>query len=620
MSNRVKGQLGRRILIRSVSLLLVVLVGVVFLELRLSTQRVVAESHSDLVRRINTIEPYIVQALWSVDTESVRIAVQSIGASPGVAHATLRAQFRINDIHERFVREGAETLNCSESIIRDYASVKYQGLEVGSGVLNICFSEELVKAQTVPNIVEGSLIKYFMIAAVTALILFLIISRSVIRPLDQIIAHVQEDALLTRTPLERDFWDRNDEIDQLYHELVEKEVAVERTHENDKLRMLGILAGGVAHDFNNVLAIIAGNAELMRIGPADDPEAFDARRRTLLNAVQTGSAMTRRLQLLSDKGSKNLVVTGLSEIWTNVRSFVGLLIERPAGALQVSFELDTDGQILVDPGGLEAALLNLVLNARDAITNGNGGKIRIVARDQTNDNKNEVIIRVEDNGQGIAPEHLARVTDPFFTTKAAGSGSGLGLAMVSEFVQRCGGRIEIESEPGQGTAVSLFFPTVATSMTTVETASLAPVGLANYDSSRPKLRILVIDDNRDLAESVSDQLKSIGYQSGFATDALRLMNDAESVAKYDVIVSDVLLGPTSGLELYRHFKSSLGERCPLVVFISGAVPDSFAYHIQSDLEKQILFKPFHLQSLDRQILETWESHQESRDIRVTNAN
>ncbi len=589
--------LGRRLLVRSIAALLIILAGSVVADLWFAEGRKIRESRDDLVRRIDSIEPLIVQALWRIDPESIRVALHSIGASPGVARASLRAQFRINDINERFIVDGFEQAECSDRIMRDYSGRIFRGMEIGSGTLNICFSNRLIAPNYVSLSLGDGLFKNFTVAAVMALVLFLLITRSTIRPVNQIIARVHEAKLRSRGAPKRDGWDRGDEIDELFSQLVEKERAVDRLHRNDKLRILGVLASGVAHDFNNVLAVILGHAELLSVDKDKDPDMFEQRVRTLICAAGTGAAMTRRLQLLSRKAPEQFKTTCLQDVLRNVESFVTLLVNTPNNAVRIAFALNTDCKILVDPGGLEAALLNLVLNARDAVAECDDAYIEVSASDLCVNGQKEVQIRVWDNGEGMSPKVLERVTEPFFTTKQDRGGSGLGLAMVSGFVKRSGGRIEIRSETGSGTSVILAYPAIASPISD-DLPDREPLPA---EIERSAHKVLVIDDERHLAESISMLLNRLGYSSDYAIDALQVMNDAATLSRYDLVVSDILMGAITGPELREHINSVLGDAAPPMLFISGAVPDSFSKPVQEEIKDKVIYKPFDIQTLDLRI-------------------
>ena len=137
--------LGKRLFLRTVIVVVLILASMLALEFSISSSRNVAAARNDLIRRIDSIEPNIIQALWRIDAETIRTAVRSIAANPGVTFVSLRAQFRINDVNERYVRPGSNDTTCDDRIIRDYSDKLYQGLRIASGVLNVCFNPDLVK-------------------------------------------------------------------------------------------------------------------------------------------------------------------------------------------------------------------------------------------------------------------------------------------------------------------------------------------------------------------------------------------------------------------------------------------------------------------------------------------
>ncbi len=590
-----KAELGARIFRRSVLVLLGVLFFVVALEVWLFSSKEVEVSREDLIRRLDGLEPNIIQALWRVDPEPIKVALNSLSANPGVARVTMRAQFRINDIDESYVRQGIGDIACSEEIVRNYSHASYNGLEIGSGVLTVCFSEDLINAKNWLEPILGGVIKNVVIASVVALFIFLLINRSIIAPVHQIITRLQQGDLLSDEALKRDTWDRNDEIDALYEQLIEKEVIAQRAHENEKLRILGIMASGIAHDFNNLLGVIMANAELMR-EQCDDPQGFESSIGTLMRAVNAGSAMTARLTHLHEKKDEALILVGIPEIWDSLQSFIPLLVPK---RITVEYRLESNSKILVETGGLESALLNLVLNARDALTNVEAGRIILHASNLADESSDIVRLCVEDNGIGIHPEHLDQAASPFFTTKTNTGGSGLGLTMAKEFAERSGGSIEITSRPRIGTKVCLCLPAIDNSAPNAEEA--APCDIDSTSSAHSGIAVLIIEDEENLAYALAKHLKFRGYRCEVMNHPRALIKQPQYAKQFDILVCDISLGPIQGPELYEMIQAALLEQSPPVLFISGAASKSQRRSLPERHRNNLLIKPFEVRLLDQRI-------------------
>lgn len=332
-----------------------------------------------------------------------------------------------------------------------------------------------------------------------------------------------------------------------------------------RLESVGRLAGGLAHDFNNALAVIAANLDLAAPHIGDD-RARDFIR-TALDAVELSAGLNRRLLAFTRRGAPNAQTIWLDE---RVRD-VARLVERTLGPdLMIETELAADlWPTRLDPSELDSALLNLAINARDAMRG--GGKLTFAARnvsllgrsgagaDASLDAGNlplackaapgdYVRLSVRDTGKGMTPEVRARATEPFFTTKDRAKGSGLGLSSVNAFAEASGGTLEIESEPGHGTTVSLLLPRAGT-----------PVDL-RFDKSVPEAEIpfgdgevvLLVDDNENLLEATSALLEGLGYAVVVAGNGVEALGRLESGEPVDLVLSDVVMpGGVSGYDVAR---------------------------------------------------------------------
>ena len=388
------------------------------------------------------------------------------------------------------------------------------------------------------------------------------------------------------------------------HNMTELRLAqqtLEQTREalfrSQKMEAVGQLTGGLAHDFNNILAVIIGNVELLRAYLPKDKyaaEVIDA----VLRAALHGRDLTSQLLAFS---RRRLLNPQSVDVNTLVSNSVRLLVPTLGGTVRVAVEIDTAGATaFVDPAALEAAVMNVALNARDAMPTGGLLTIRVA----TVDLAAPVVVDAEvppgryvrvdlvDNGVGMAPDVVARVFEPFFTTKTGGTGTGLGLSMVYGFAKQSGGCVTIVSAPERGTTVTMFLPTAGN-----ETASSAPA----IDPRRPRAvarTILVVEDEADVRTIVRRQLERLGHRvvaAGSAADALRLLESEEP----DLLLADVVLAADmDGIELAAAARAARPQ-LP-VIFMSGYTGASKARRIR-DAGAPLLPKPFTAEQLDQAI-------------------
>ncbi|WP_336487240.1 response regulator [Methylobacterium nigriterrae] len=316
-----------------------------------------------------------------------------------------------------------------------------------------------------------------------------------------------------------------------------------RLRQSDKMQALGTLAGGIAHDFNNLLTAILGSLELVGPKVQDQPRV----RRLIENATgaaQRGASLTKRLLSFSrshDLQARATDVNGLID-------GMGDLFQRSLGGLvTVTTALAPDlPPVQVDSDQLELAILNLCINARDASSE--GGTITIttapewVSDDPELEPGEYVRITVADSGTGIPPEILQRVCEPFFTTKAVGQGTGLGLAMVFGLAQQSKGRLRIESVVGRGTRVELVLPRTEAAVD-AEQPAIAEAPVATRSAS-----ILVVDDDAEVRHVTASFLNDFGYRETEAADGAAALELLERGA-FDLVVADLAMPGMSGAEL-----------------------------------------------------------------------
>jgi PAS domain S-box-containing protein len=370
--------------------------------------------------------------------------------------------------------------------------------------------------------------------------------------------------------------------------------AEERLTQSQRLESIGQLTGGVAHDFNNLLQVIRGNLELLI--PVVDHHA-DARRR-LDNAIHGADRAAQLTSHLLAFARRQPLAPQVVDLSRQVRTTAELLKRTIGEGVDLAIEIGSDlWPTLVDPAQVESAILNLALNARDAMSA--GGRLVIRVENAALDDRaaadleiapgDFVCISVCDTGEGMAPEVLTHVFEPFFTTKSDGKGSGLGLSMVYGFVRQSKGAVRIVSEPGRGTTVGIFLPRAYAAVPVQETLPPAP---------RPagQRTILVVEDDRDVRSAAVGMLEDLGYRCREAHDALSALEAFGDGAEIDLVFSDVVMpGPleTAG------FVAALRGRSPdtPVLFTSGYAQDAIVHDGRLDAGVNLLSKPYSREAL-----------------------
>ncbi len=341
----------------------------------------------------------------------------------------------------------------------------------------------------------------------------------------------------------------------------ERELA-EQLQQSQKLEAMGRLATGVAHEFNNILQVILGYAEMLAGGAAVRPaEAFEHLRK----ASTHGAALARQLLLFGRQQPLQRVPLDVDELIADTRRLLQpLLGER----IRLELRLGSAGAVLADRVQLQQVLINLATNARDAMPG--GGRLTIATESATLDEERArrlvglvpgswVVIRAEDTGNGIPAEILDRIFEPFFTTKGSGRGTGLGLATAHGIVAQHGGAIEVESVPGRGTRFSLYLPPCPQ-------AAASVVEPPSWRPASDEASVLLVEDDDGVREALAAGLQLLGYRVLVADGvvAARSLVIPEEAA---VLVTDVRLGDGSGLEVAAEMRA----RCPElpVCFLTG---------------------------------------------------
>lgn len=386
-----------------------------------------------------------------------------------------------------------------------------------------------------------------------------------------------------------------------HEDITDRELAGERLRQAQKMEAVGRLTGGVAHDFNNMLTVITGTIEILGQGVADRP-ALAAITRLIDSAATRGANLTRQLLAFSRK--QPLVPR---DVDVNILTVETTSLLRPTLGEQIEIELKLQPDAwhaLVDPSQLSTALLNLAINARDAMPQ--GGKLIFETGNIVLDEANTVddadvrpgdylAITISDTGTGIPAEIREQIFEPFFTTKGVGKGTGLGLSMVYGFVKQSRGHIEIDSEIGHGTAIKVYLPRID------EREASQPIdGL--LDSKGGRETILVVEDDDLVRESVLKQLQELGYTTVAAHDAAGALTLLEEGTTFDLMLTDVILpGGVNGRQLADEVMKFRPNA--KVVFTSGYAENAIFQYDRLDPDVILLAKPYRMTDLAGKVRE-----------------
>ncbi|GBQ62550.1 two-component hybrid sensor and regulator [Ameyamaea chiangmaiensis NBRC 103196] len=370
--------------------------------------------------------------------------------------------------------------------------------------------------------------------------------------------------------------------------------------ESQKMQAIGQLTGGIAHDFNNLLTVILGNLALVQSRLDDQPRLQEKLGRATW-AAQRGATLTQQLLAFARKQPLSPLPIDLSHDLPNL---VPLLSRTLGEHIDVRY-VERAGLWLAmaDAAQLENAVLNLALNARDAMPNGGHLTIEtanVVLDDDYATRHAEVapgdyaMVAVSDTGHGMSPEVQARVFEPFFTTKPEGKGTGLGLAMVFGFVKQSGGHVKIYSEVGEGTTVRLYLPRATAAVQVA--APVAPVELPRIAAT-----ILVVEDEADVRQITVEILRDFGYRVLEAADGAEGMRIlGTQVGAIDLLLTDVVLpGDIRGRDLAERL-SAMRPEVP-ILFMSGYTENSIVHHGRLDDGVNLIGKPFTREQLARRI-------------------
>ena len=369
-------------------------------------------------------------------------------------------------------------------------------------------------------------------------------------------------------------------------ELRDTEMALRQAQ---KMEAVGQLTGGIAHDFNNILTIVMGNLEVLgtRIEGTDNAGLVE----DALTGARRGAELTRKLLGFSRTETGGVVITDINR---RVDHLTELLSQTLTKSINIRLNLSpTLAPVRLDPGDLDDALLNLMLNARDAMNGQGTMTISTVNQDH------EVVLSIADEGVGMTAEMRERIFDPFHSTKDESEGTGLGLSMVYGFVQRAGGRIHVESEPGRGARFDLVFPRATDATEAISISAGVP------EVSTSKKRIVVVEDEPMVAEVSSLILEKLGYVTTVFASGKEALDYIESGNDADLLFTDAILGgEMNGFELAE----LVAEARPGLKMLLTSGFNTSDMHTESALARRLtrhqLTKPYDQAALARAVSDT----------------
>ena len=384
-------------------------------------------------------------------------------------------------------------------------------------------------------------------------------------------------------------------------DVTERRSLEQQVHQAQKMEAVGRLAGGIAHDFNNLLTSILGYCQLLLLDVnPEDPHHTD-----LLEIERAGRSAARLTQQLLAFSRKQIVEPTLIDL-NEVIGHVGGMLQRLIGEdVQIALNLRGDLHVVkADKGQMEQVVLNLAINARDAMPK--GGKLTIETENVELDDHyalthlsatpgSYVALTVSDTGTGMTPEVQMRLFEPFFTTKDAGKGTGLGLATVHGIVLNAGGRVSVYSELGQGSSFTVYLPRADDGPRALD--SVAPVAEANGAGET----VLVVEDASELRDLIKRMLELQGYTVLLAAGAAEALDLFERNAGVDVVLTDVVMPACSGPELAARLMDK--DQHLKVVYMSGYTEDAISHHGVLDPGVAFLHKPFTAEGLGRKLRE-----------------
>jgi signal transduction histidine kinase/CheY-like chemotaxis protein len=393
----------------------------------------------------------------------------------------------------------------------------------------------------------------------------------------------------------------------LQNSIAERDAAEQQVRQMQKMESIGQLAGGIAHDFNNMLAVITSGISLARRRMAPSEKEADGFLASALEGAHKAATLVRRLLAFSrqqplapEAVDANKFVAGMSE-----------LIARSLGEA-VRMETVLGGGLwvtLADPAQLETSILNLCVNARDAMPE--GGRLTLETANCHLDDRYSrlhpgvppgqyVLIAVSDTGTGMSPDVAAKAFDPFFTTKEIGKGTGLGLSQVFGFVRQSGGHVKIYSEPGQGTTVKIYLPRFYG-----EATDRQALGQPRADDPKGTETILLVEDDANVLALTATGLRDLGYSVLEARHANEALAQLRNGSRIDLLLTDIIMPDVSGRKLAEQ-AVALSPSLK-VMFMTGFTKNAVVHNGVLDAGVHFLAKPFTLEELSRKVREALET-------------
>jgi signal transduction histidine kinase len=435
--------------------------------------------------------------------------------------------------------------------------------------------------------------------------------RVILRALSEASAHLRRDAAEQalrdlNESLEQRVAERTRELAEtnaaLQHQIAERERIEDALRQAQRLEAVGQLTSGVAHDFNNLLTVIAGNIEFLERAVSDDRSK--RRLDMMRGAAERGARLTAQLLAFSRRQKLAPVPVQLNQTVASMRD---LLQSSMGGSVRIEMTLQPDlWPALVDATQIELIILNLAINARDAMAVGGCLTIETANVPLTAEPRRPeepppgdyAMVAVSDTGTGIAPEVLARVFEPFFTTKEVGKGSGLGLAQVYGFAKQSGGGVRIETTPGEGTSVRVYLPRVAADAVPRDVRPLE-IDCARIREPGDKRVILVVDDDSAVRDITTTRLGEAGYAIREAGSGLAAIQALEADPCVDLAVLDFAMPGMNGAEVATVIRS----RWPQIqiLFVTGYADHTALSRIEGGGEDRVVQKPFRGEDLERKV-------------------
>jgi len=400
--------------------------------------------------------------------------------------------------------------------------------------------------------------------------------------------------------------DRNGEVQYLLgvsEDMTERKGVEDQLRQAQKMEAVGNLTGGVAHDFNNLLTVIIGNLDLLQEDIAGNQEA-EQKVETILQASERGADLTRLMLAFSRRQplqSKPVDVNSL------IHNTIRLLNRTLGEAISIEVQAGSDVErALVDGSQLETALLNIAINARDAMTQ--GGTLTIATRNAELDADYAALhpgvvpgayvqIEIADTGMGMTPDVVEHIFEPFFTTKAVGKGTGLGLSMVYGFMKQSSGHISVYSEVGQGTVFKPFLPLARPVEYQAQSSEQSAEQPATHSGEAV---ILAVDDNPDVRATVVVQLKGLGYRVREADSAHSALEILDGTDRIDLLFTDMVMpGGLNGKELATQARAKRPDL--KVLFTSGFPGTSTGPGTKFDDADVLLSKPYRKHDLAKAV-------------------